>query len=155
LEKYKYKTDGAGAMKIKIVILSLLVAVFLFLTGCAEKSAGTGEKDMAPQGISQLSPAEQEKQSFEIFKEILELSSGMDRQSNLPQMKELYREIIDTYPESGLAQESYLRLIMIAREEKTAEGDAEAERLYQEFLGKYPDSGMRRILEYEARVEKP
>ena len=131
-------------------MLSLLAAVFLLLGGCAEKPVGTGEKSMRGREASQLSHAEQREQAYEIFKQIRELSDSQSRQKNLPQMKELYREIIDKYPDIVLAQESYLRLIIIAREEKTASGDAEAERLYQEFLGKYPDSNLKKILEYEA-----
>ena len=136
----------------KMIMVSLLVFVLLMLAGCAEKPVGTGGKSLEGQKVSQLSPAEQEEQGYEIFKQILELSDRQNRQENLPRIKELYREIINKYPEIGLAQESYLRLIIIAKEEKSASGDAEAEGLYQEFLGKYPDSNLRRILENEARV---
>jgi hypothetical protein len=138
-------------MKMKIVVCFLLGATLLLLSGCAEKTADAGPDAVKPEAVSLLSPEEQEEKAYEVFREILELSRGESRQANLPQMKELYREIIDTYPESWLAQESYLRLIIMARQDKTAEGDTEAERLYQEYLGKYPDSGLRRILEYEAR----
>ncbi len=138
-------------MNKKTVILFLLAAVLIVASGCAEKTAGVGEGAGVPEKASGLSPEEQDKKAYEILNQILELSSGMKRQSNLPQMKELYRDIIEKYPESYLAQESYLRLIIIAREEKTAAGDARAEQLYQEFLVRYPNSRMRRILEYEAR----
>ena len=139
-------------MKMKLIMLSFLVAVFLMPTGCAEKSVGSGEGSMQSQGASQLSPAEQKEQAYEIFKQILELSNSQDREQNIPEMEKLYRQIIDKYPGVGLAQESYLRLIIIAKEKKTASGDAEAERFYQEFLVKYPDSKLRKILENEARA---
>ena len=138
-------------MKMKVVMVSLLVFVLFMLGGCAGQSVGTGGKSREVQKASQLSLGEQKEQAYEIFKQILELSDYQHRQENLPRMKELYREIINKYPQIGLAQESYLRLIIIAREEKTASGDAEAERLYQEFLGKYPDSNLRMVLESEAR----
>ena len=141
-------------MKKKVIMFSLLAVVVLMQPGCADKSVGTGEKSMQTRETGELSPAEQKEQAYEIFKQILELSDSQDRQKNLPRIKELYREIIDKYPEIGLAQESYLRLIILAKEEDTAAGDAEAERLYQEFLGKYPDSNLRRILENEARSNK-
>ena len=139
-------------MKMKVVMVSLLVFVLLMLGGCAGQSGGTGGKSIEVQKASQLSLGEQKEQAYEIFKQILELSDREHRQENLPRIKELYREIINKYPEIGLAQESYLRLIIIAKEEKTASGDAEAEGLYQEFLGKYPDSNLGSVLESEARA---
>lgn len=140
-------------MKMKVVMFSLLAAVCLMLAGCAAKSAGgAGGKDMQTREASLLSPGEQEEQAYEILKQILELSGSHSRQKNLSRMKELYREIIEKYPETGVAQESYLRLIIIAKEDNTASGDAEAERIYQEFLGKYPDSNLRMVLENEARA---
>ncbi len=141
-------------MKIKVIMFSLLAVVVLMQPGCADKSVGTGGKTMQTQETGELSTAEQKEQAYEIFKQILELSDSQNRQKNLPRIKELYREIIDKYPGIGLAQESYLRLIILAKEEGTAAGDAEAERLYQEFLVKYPDSNLRRILETEARSNK-
>ena len=139
-------------MNMKVVTLLFLVALFLMPAGCVQKSVGTGEESMQPREISQVSHAEQKEQAYDIFKQILDLSGRQDRQKNLPKIKELYGEIIDQYPGIGLAQESYLRLIIIAKEEDTASGDAEAERLYQEFLVKYPDSKLRKILENEARA---
>ena len=118
-------------MKMKVIMFSLLAAVLLMLAGCADKSVGTGEKSLQTQETAQLSHAEQKEQAYEIFKQILELSDSMNRQKNLPKIKELYREIIAKYPDIGLAQESYLRLIILAKEKDTASGDAEAERLYQ------------------------
>ena len=141
-------------MKTKLIILSLVATVFLLLAGCAEKSVGTGEKSMQTRETSQLSHAEQKEQAYDIFRQILDLSGSEDRQNNLPRIKELYQQIIDQYPEIGLAQESYLRLIIIAKEEDTASGDAEAERLYQEFVGKYPDSNLKKVLEYEINATK-
>ena len=138
-------------MKMKMALLSLAAAVFLMLPGCADKSIGTGEKSMPPQETSQLSPADQKAQAYKTFEQILELIDSEDRQKNLSEIKKLYRKIIDNYPGIGLAQESYLRLILIAKEENTASGDAEAEKLYQEFLGKYPESRLRRVMENEAR----
>ena len=139
-------------MKMNVVMMSLLVFVLLVLGGCAGKSYGTRGESVEVQKASQMSLGEQKEQAYEIFNQILELSDHQHRQENLPRMKELYREIINKYPEIGLAQESYMRLIIIAKEEKTASGDAEAEGLYQEFLGKYPDSNLGSVLESEARA---
>ena len=139
-------------MKMTLIMFSLLAAVLLMLPGCADKSVGTGEKSLQAQETKQLSQVEQKEQAYDIFKQILELSDSMNRRDNLPEIKDLYRKIIAKYPEIGLAQESYLRLIILAKEEDTAAGDVEAESLYQEFLGKYPNSNLRRVLENEARA---
>jgi hypothetical protein len=138
-------------MRVKVMLLFIVAVFLVFPVGCVEKSADIGERAVEPQQTSRLSPEEQEEEAYVIFNQILELSRGLERQANLPRMKELYRDIIEKYPDSWLAQESYMRLIIIARQKKTPEGDAEAERLYLEFLNKYPDSRLRRILEYEAR----
>ena len=139
-------------MKLKFTALLLVFSVFM-ATGCADRSTGPGGKEMRLLN-PRMSVAEQEEQSYFIFEEILALSDRETRQENLPQIRKLYRDIIKKYPDSGLAQESYLRLILIAREEKTAAGDMEAERLYQEFLGKYPNSNLKNVLEYEARTAR-
>jgi hypothetical protein len=44
-------------------------------------------------------------------------------------------------------------LILLAKEEKTDEGDAAAAQLYREFLERYPDSPLKRIIENELARE--
>lgn len=134
---------------ISMALAGLLVVVGV-LAGCAQKpGGGEPEKLAVEQGTQTLSLEEQKTAAYEIFKEILLLTDSPDREKNLPAIKGLYREIIDKYPKIGLAQESYLRLIMLAKEEKTAAGDAEAQSLYNEFMQRYPDSKIQRIVENE------
>ena len=127
-----------------------MLVVLSLVAGCATQTYDTGQKGRED-SVQKLSPAEQKEQAYAIFKQILELSDAPERQKNLPQIKKLYREIIDKYPEVGLAQESYLRLVLLAKQERTESGDKEAEELYQEFADKYPDSRLRKVIENELR----
>jgi hypothetical protein len=138
-------------MNKKIITLLLLPVLLYVLSGCAGQTVETGREEMREEPAVQMSHAEQKEQAYEIFKQILELSDSPDRQANLPQIKQLYREIIDKYPDVGLAQECYLRLVLFAKAEKTAAGNAEAEKLYQEFSQKYPDSKLQKVIENELR----
>jgi hypothetical protein len=126
-----------------VLLICILPGIFI---GCAEK---TVEKRQEP--VRQLSIAEQKEQAYKIYEEILVLNNTPGAVKNSPRVKELYREVIDAYPDITLAQESYLRLIIMAKEENTAAGDLEAEQLYQEFLQKYPDSRIKGTVEHELR----
>jgi hypothetical protein len=138
------KNIGWFAMQKKILLILLLCLMLGAFIGCAGQ---TVEKRQEP--VQQLSRAEQKEQAYEIFEQILNLSNTPGVEKDVPRIKELYREIIDKYPDIGLAQESYLRLILLAKDENTAAGDKEAEGLYQEFLQKYPNSRVRPIMEKE------
>lgn len=132
------------------VLLNFLVIVGILLSGCAQKHGGDAAKSIEGQAsVEVLSIEEQKAKAYELFRQILYLSDSPEREKHLPEIKSLYREIIEKYPDSGLTQESYLRLVMLAKNEKTAEGDAEAARLYEEFSRKYPGSKLKRVIENE------
>lgn len=136
----------------KGIALAGMALVFLWgiVAGCAQKPADIGQKvPEVSEPAVQLTPEEQNTRAFEILEEILQLSDTFYRKENIPQIKVLYREIIETCPDTGVAQESFLRLILLAKEEKTDEGDAAAAQLYREFLERYPDSRLKRIIENE------
>ena len=69
---------------------------------------------------------------------------------NLSEIKILYRKIINNYPDLALAQESYLRLIILDKDEHSPEGDAEAESLYQEYVTKKAGSNEQAFLYFTA-----
>lgn len=142
-------------MKIRSSALLGFFVVVLLLAGWVPLPVVAEEKESVEteKAAQELSSEEQKSAAYEIFKEILTLSDSPEREKNLPQIKALYREIIEKYPDLGLAQEAYLRLIMLAKEEKTAAGNAEAENVYAEFSQKYPDSKIQRILENELKRE--
>ena len=137
-------------MKMRIISLLCFFVFWGMMAGCAQKTAEVKQNSIeSREPVRVLSIEEQKKEAFVILNEILLLSNGPDREINRPEIKSLYREIIDRYPDLGLAQEGYMRLIILAKEENTPEGDAEAESLYREFLQQYPDSQLQRIIENE------
>ena len=128
--------------------------ILFLLISCHYVTLGSevGSKEpFASEPVQKLNADEQKKPAFEILKEILSLSESPDRENNLPRIKALYRKIVEAYPDLVLAQESYMRLVILAKEENTPAGDAEAEQIYQEFLQKYPGSRMQRVIENELR----
>jgi hypothetical protein len=141
-------------MNMKIIAGFCFLVLVGIMGGCAQKST-----DMEQKSIERLEPApkltvaEQQKKAYEILEEIRQLTDTIDREENILEIKAGYREIIEKCPDTGLAQESYLRLVLLAREENTPASNAEAERVYQEFLLKYPDSSLQRIIENELRKE--
>jgi hypothetical protein len=135
--------------RLQVLLFCLL---FYVLVGCAGQSVDQGQDAMPPvEPVQKLSHAEQKEQAYEVFKQILDLSNSPDRLENLPRIKGLYREIMDKYPDVGLAQECYLRLVILAKQEETESGDKEAEQLYQEFLQKYPESKLKPIIASELK----
>ena len=141
-------------MKMKIMWGFFLLVLLGMMAGCAPKSADMDQKSIESQEAApKLTVAEQQNKAYEILEEILQLTDAIDREENIPEIKAGYREIIEKCPDTGLAQESYLRLVLLAREENTPDSNAEAERVYQEFLLKYPDSPLQRIIENELKKE--
>ena len=139
-------------MKMRIISLLCFFVCWVMIAGCAQKPSEVGQESIkSSEPVQVLSIEEQRKQAYDILKEILLLSDSPERKAKLPEIKALYREIIDKYPDLGLAQESYMRLVLLAKEENTQAGDAEAESIYNEFLQKYPDSRLQRIIENELK----
>jgi hypothetical protein len=145
--------QGWGDMKNRLVSCLFILVAFFLVAGCATQTYEPDQKAVGKDAtVKKLGPTEQKEQAYEIFKEILVLSDSPDRQRNLPEIKQRYREIINKYPDVGLAQESYLRLVLLAKEEKNESGNKEAEQLYQEFLQKYPDSKLKKVIASEVRA---
>ena len=132
----------------------LLCFIFFWgITTCYTQKTAEAEQASitSPGPARKMSIEEQKKEAYDILKEILLLSESPEREKKLPEIKVLYRKIINKYPDLGLAQESYMRLVILAREENTPDGDAEAESLYEEFMRKYPGSRLQRIIENELK----
>jgi tetratricopeptide (TPR) repeat protein len=91
---------------------------------------------------------EEEVKSLELFTEVLDLvESADDRKAVLPQIEELYKKIIEQYPQAPLAQESYWKLITIYVEDYSPPAYDRAESAYYEFVEKYPKSFMKGFIE--------
>lgn len=95
-----------------------------------------------------LTVEEQKDAAFEVFAEILDIStSSNDRLQVLPKMMDKYNEIIDKYPEAPLAQESHMKLIQIYLRDYSPPDFNKAEMIYGKFSNRYPKSFLRGIVE--------
>lgn len=90
--------------------------------------------------VNKMSVKEQDQRAEEIFSAILEMTAERDREDIIPQMEHEYMKIIDRYPDSGLAQESYMRLINMNLQDYLPPRLKQADILYQRFVTKYPNS---------------
>lgn len=94
-----------------------------------------------------MSVEEQDREAFKAFEKILELTGEGERTGILPQLEAAYHDIIRRYPKAHLAQESYLRLMLLYLTDFTPPAFAKAEGLREEYVLKYPDSPMRGLLD--------
>jgi tetratricopeptide (TPR) repeat protein len=121
-------------------LLLCIIPVFLFACAVPLKK----EEKPLPQPLSK---EEQEKRALEAFNAILEITEKGPRHEILPELEKAYLEIINNYPEAPLAQESYLRLLLIYTKEFVPPKTEEAEKLYREFQMRYPDSPFKKEIE--------
>lgn len=106
----------------------------------AVRKAGVPPAPEERKRYSSMPPEEQEEKSTQVFERILNLTEGIDRDKNLPEIEKAYYEVMKKYPDSLFAQESYWRLMLLNIKEKNPPRFDEVERLYAEFGNKYPDS---------------
>lgn len=94
-----------------------------------------------------LPKEEQEKKAFEVFNQIFKMTEFSKRSEILDEMIEKYFVIMYNYPDTGLAQESYWRVLeMYLKDFKPPKKD-EALILFKEFDNKYPESPLKNIIE--------
>jgi len=119
-----------------------LLTIILVLFACAAPLIK--EEKPLPQPFPK---EEQEKRALEAFNAILEITEKGPRHEILPELEKAYLEIINNYPEAPLAQESYLRLILIYTREFVPPKTEDAEKLYRDFQMRYPDSPFKQEIE--------
>ena len=88
--------------------------------------------------VVSMPPQEQEEKSFEVFESMLEETTGKSIEEKTPVLDAGYRDIIRNYPDSFLAEESYLRLMLLNLENYDPPRVEEAERVYREYFRIYP-----------------
>jgi hypothetical protein len=131
----------------------LFVFTFLIMTSCATAPKTTKQempKDIPLPETVKKEPTrtENEKKSLETFMEILHITrSTNDRQSILPRIESLYTQVINDYPETPLAQESYWRLITIYLNDYSPPDYEKATALYKAFIRKFTHSPVRGFIE--------
>lgn len=128
----------------KIHISFACMFIFL-LSSCATVPIEKIEEIPQPaEAVKKVTPEEQEKQAFEAFNNILNISRSSDnRQSILPKIEKSYIELIKKYPDVPLAQESYMRLIKLYLKDYVPPLFDKAETFYKKFIQDYPQSVIR------------
>jgi tetratricopeptide (TPR) repeat protein len=114
----------------------------LFLLSCS----------LGPTAPPKPSVEEQERLSLKKFEEVLEATANLPQDETRGLVREGFYEIIEKYPDSYLAEESYLRLILSYLEDFYPPEEKKAEELYREYFQKYPNPKLGNpINEYMAR----
>lgn len=112
-----------------IIILSTLLA------SC--KGAPQRVEEPIPQ--STLPAQEQNEKALVKFKEMLDGTADIRREEAIPMLADGYNTIIEEYPQSFLAEESYYRLMTLNLRDYYPPHEAEAERVYREYFKRYPN----------------
>jgi len=91
-----------------------------------------------------LTVTQQEELAMKKFREILDSTKELKRQDAVPLIMNGYDEVIEKYPDSYLAEESYYRKMSIYLLENYPPMEKEAEDVYREYFSKYkkPRMGM-------------
>jgi tetratricopeptide (TPR) repeat protein len=122
--------------------LSIFLGVGLIIS-CATAPVEDGKPEPEK---TKLSVEEQEKKSLESYKEILEMTAKVRRRTILEQLKEKYIELINEYPDSYYAEESYLHLITMNFKDYAKPKVDEAEHYYKEYFKNYPEPRLNNMI---------
>jgi TolA-binding protein len=82
-----------------------------------------------------------------LFQQAYETTEMGSRAEVVSELERLYREIIDRYPRAALAQEAYLRLVIICLKDYSPPAFDKAEELHRRFIALYPASQFRTEIE--------
>ena len=123
----------------KLIILSLIISS-LALMSCKAAPKRTDDLFEKPQ----MTVKEQEARALEDFQVMLESTAELKRQEAVPLLAKGYAQVIEDYPASFLAEESYYRMMLMNLRDYTPPREAEAEEVYREYFKKYknPRIGM-------------
>ena len=124
----------------KIIILITLFITFA-LMACVD---GKKPVETIKQQKTYMSVKEQEEKSMVKMNEILEITSTKKKEEAIPFIISGYRDIMENYPESFMAEEGYYRLMIINLRDYYPPKIKEAEAIYKEYFRRYrkPRIGM-------------
>ncbi len=114
-----------------IIIIPALASSLLF-------SCATAPVEEEPEKVT-LPVEEQEKLAMQTFNDMLETTANVPRRKVLNELEQGYNKIIKEYPDTDLAQESYLRLMLYNLEDFERPRVETAENIYKEYFKKYPE----------------
>jgi len=138
-----------GTMKKNTIFICVIcTSIFLSVSACKANSLSS-KSTLAPQssaiadGKSVLSVDEQQKKALELFHNIYETSQKIARPAGLGQLVDMYHELINTCPDTPLAQECYKLLIMMYLYDFNPPKQKEAIGAYKTYAARYPESPLR------------
>jgi TolA-binding protein len=117
----------------------------LLVLSCAQKTKEPPTLDEQPG--KKLSAEEQNSMAMLEYENILEEITERGKRNMLPELEQSFRNVIVSYPDAFLAQESYWRLVELKLIYYTPPRLDEAEQLRNEFVAKYPNSRMINIID--------
>lgn len=130
-----------------LIIFFCMLSVFLF--ACATPVEKPSEVKEEIEEIKEVQVEDAKPQVYtkaqietlDIFTQILEIyENAASRQEAAQKAEVLYARIINEYPQTPLAQESYWKLITLTVRDFSPPDFEKAEKLYNEFMVKYPGS---------------
>jgi tetratricopeptide (TPR) repeat protein len=126
----------------------LIITAFLLFLISACTTVPKKEEAYPGQINKTMSVEEQRKRGLEKFNEILTVRQSLRyRKDALPEMENLYLELIDKYPDAPIAQESYWKLVESYVKDYSPPRYDEAEELYTRLVRDYPQSFFRKMVE--------
>lgn len=128
----------------KLRIAAWAIVSVLLLSSCAvapKKVEAPAEKP-----AEKMSLAEQTALSQKAFEDILEITMTEGKLNSLPKLEEAYNKIIELYPDTFYAQESYWRLIILNLEDHYPPKPEKAEAYFREYLQKYPQTSLKHVV---------
>lgn len=135
------RKDSTGSVKILRPVAALFVSVLMgaVLLSCATVPK---EKVEAPK----LSQEEQKERAYVKFNEMLEVTKNVRRTTVMDKIEEGYLEIIDKYPDTDLAEESYYRLIKLYNQDFFPARPEDAEEIYRLYFERYSEPKVGELL---------
>jgi TolA-binding protein len=135
----------------KRTIVNVVFSVFFlsfFLAACTTTGVKQPEEKAVPAKAPPTAYTKEQKETLDIFTQILDIYENAEsRQAAAKDAEVLYARIINEYPGTPLAQESYWKLITVAVRDYRPPDFEKAEVYYREFKVKYPDSVLKNAVD--------
>jgi tetratricopeptide (TPR) repeat protein len=130
-----------------ILVLPLVCLAGFVLLSCAT-TPPPEEPEPAETTIEMPTPEEQDEDAMKAYEDILALADRSRRSEILPQLEQAHLDVIQRYPDSYLAHESYLMLIRSYLEDYHPPRWEEAEALYRRYFVRYEAPRMGRTIDF-------
>jgi len=133
-------------------LINGILSFFMFsllLSACTTTGVQKEDKEITPAEVAKPQVyTKEQRETLDIFTQIMEIyESAENRQAAAREAEVLYARIINEYPGTPLAQESYWKLITMSIRDYSPPNFAKAETYYEEFKSKYPDSVLQNAVE--------